>query len=116
VRWTIQQPSVRKEIYELFGNTGMMQAFNKDATNARLENTAILNGAGWMGQPQAMVPETWTVSYGGHRSRYPARKMKLFRQSSRCSVLKIWPCTCIFTRTKSRAPTSEMATASAGRR
>lgn len=53
----IQQPSVRKEIYELFGNTGMMQSFNKDATNARLENTAIKNGAGWLAPAAAMVPE-----------------------------------------------------------
>lgn len=44
----INQPSVRQELYELFGETGMMRAFNKHATNARLENTAIKMGAGWM--------------------------------------------------------------------
>lgn len=43
----INQPSVRQEIYDLFGETGMNKAFNKDATNARLENNAIKNGAGW---------------------------------------------------------------------
>lgn len=58
----INQPSVRQEIYDLFGETGMNKAFNKDATNARLENNAIKNGAGWMapgvpgpdGQPVSM--------------------------------------------------------------
>lgn len=52
----LNQPSVRKEIYELFGETGMMQAFNKDATNARLENTAILNGAGWVAPAGTTAP------------------------------------------------------------
>lgn len=42
----INDPSVRQKIYELFGETGMMQGFNKDATNARLENQAFKLGAG----------------------------------------------------------------------
>ena len=40
----INQPDVRQKIAELFGETGMMNTFNKDATNARLENNAIRNG------------------------------------------------------------------------
>lgn len=39
------QPEVRQKISELFGETGMMQSFNRDATNARLENNAMQNGA-----------------------------------------------------------------------
>lgn len=41
----LSQPEVRQKIAELFGETGMMRSFNKDATNARLENQAIKNGA-----------------------------------------------------------------------
>lgn len=54
----LNQPSVRQEVFELFGETGMMHTFNQDATNARLENTEIKNGAGWVG-PQG--PEKGTV-------------------------------------------------------
>jgi len=41
----LTQPEVRQKIAELFGETGMMKSFNKDATNARLENQAISQGA-----------------------------------------------------------------------
>jgi hypothetical protein len=55
----LNQPSVRQEVFELFGETGMMHTFNQDATNARLENTQIKNGAGWVmpqGPQQGTVP------------------------------------------------------------
>src|SRR5439155_3915672 len=42
----ITQPPVRQKVYELFGETGMMQSFNKDATNARLENQQFRTGTG----------------------------------------------------------------------
>jgi hypothetical protein len=41
----INDPAVRQKVYELFGETGMMQTFNKDATNARLENQEFKQGA-----------------------------------------------------------------------
>jgi hypothetical protein len=41
----LTQPEVRQKIAELFGETGMMKTFNKDATNARLENQAFQQGA-----------------------------------------------------------------------
>lgn len=34
----LSDPTVRNKIYELFGETGMQQSFNQDATNARIEN------------------------------------------------------------------------------
>jgi hypothetical protein len=40
----INDPSVRQKIYDLFGETGMMKSFNKDATRARLENMAMKEG------------------------------------------------------------------------
>jgi hypothetical protein len=41
----LSQPEVRQKIAELFGETGMMKSFKKDATNARLENQAFSQGA-----------------------------------------------------------------------
>jgi hypothetical protein len=41
----LTQPEVRQKIAELFGETGMMRTFNKDATNARLENKEFSQGA-----------------------------------------------------------------------
>ncbi len=41
----INDPAVRQKVYQLFGETGMMQSFNKDATNARLENQEMKQGA-----------------------------------------------------------------------
>lgn len=55
----LNQPSVRQEVFELFGETGMMHTFNQDATNARLENNDIKRGAGWMmpvGATEGAVP------------------------------------------------------------
>jgi hypothetical protein len=52
----VNNPDVRKELYTLFGHTGMMKTFNKHATNARLENQAILNGAGWLAPAGTTVP------------------------------------------------------------
>jgi hypothetical protein len=40
----INDPAVRSKLYELFGETGMMASFNKDATRARLENVAMKEG------------------------------------------------------------------------
>lgn len=40
----LSQPEVRQKIAELFGETGMMRTFNKDATNARLENQEFRQG------------------------------------------------------------------------
>jgi len=40
----ITDPSVRQKIHDLFGETGMMDTFNEDATNARLENQLFKTG------------------------------------------------------------------------
>jgi hypothetical protein len=52
----INDPAVREKVFQLFGETGMMQSFNKDATNARLENQAFKQGMGQPGQPY-QVPQ-----------------------------------------------------------
>lgn len=45
--------NVKSTLVELFGETGMMQQFNKDATRARLENEQIK--AGLLAQPAVLV-------------------------------------------------------------
>lgn len=44
-------PGVKQQVFELFGETGMLRTFNKDATNARIENQLFKTGAGEPGQP-----------------------------------------------------------------
>ncbi len=48
----VNDPSVREKAFELFGETGMLATFNKDATRARYENSMIKSG----GQP-IFMPE-----------------------------------------------------------
>ena len=52
----VNDPSVQQKIYQLFGETGMKTAFNKNATNARLENQAFRTGTDPTGQ-QYIPPE-----------------------------------------------------------
>lgn len=52
----INDPAVKQKAFELFGETGMMDSFNKDATNARLENQEFKTGTGDPNNPQAYVP------------------------------------------------------------
>jgi hypothetical protein len=47
----INDPSIKSKVFELFGETGLMQTFNRDATNARLENQLFKTGAGGPGDP-----------------------------------------------------------------
>jgi len=47
----INDPGIKSKVFELFGETGMMQSFNRNATNARLENQLFKTGANMPGQP-----------------------------------------------------------------
>jgi hypothetical protein len=51
----LTQPEVRQKIAELFGETGMMRTFNKDATNARLENREFATGQAQVGTIKPLV-------------------------------------------------------------
>ena len=51
----LTQPEVRQKIAELFGETGMMRTFNKDATNARLENREFATGQAQVGTFKPLV-------------------------------------------------------------
>jgi hypothetical protein len=59
----LQDPEVKQKLFELFGETGMMSTFNKDATRARMENIAIKNGGDPMFMPEIEDLET---HYGIH--------------------------------------------------
>ena len=48
----IQDPNVKQKVFELFGETGMMQTFNLDASRARRENALMREG-----QPVMVMPE-----------------------------------------------------------
>jgi len=52
----VNDPSVRQRIYEVSGETGMLESFNEDATNARLENEAFKTGKGDPSLPGQYVP------------------------------------------------------------
>lgn len=47
----INDPGVKTKLFELFGETGYLQSFNRNATNARLENQLFKTGSGMQGQP-----------------------------------------------------------------
>lgn len=59
----INDPQVKQKLFELFGDTGMMSTFNKDATRARMENMAIKAGGKPMFMPQI---EDLVTHYGIH--------------------------------------------------
>jgi hypothetical protein len=48
----VNDPAVRETAFELFGETGMLGTFNKDATRARWENSSIKHGQGPVFMPE----------------------------------------------------------------
>lgn len=48
----VNDPAVRETAFELFGETGMLGTFNKDATRARYENSNIKQGGGPIFMPE----------------------------------------------------------------
>lgn len=48
----VNDPAVREKAFELFGETGMLGTFNKDAKRARYENSLLKSG-----QPPIFMPE-----------------------------------------------------------
>jgi hypothetical protein len=70
----VNDPAVREKIYQLFGETGMAQSFNKDATNARLENNAFKNGATAI-NPQPLI-EDMAVHLYFHKDQAKSQDFK----------------------------------------
>src|SRR5262245_13299701 len=54
----INDPSVKQKIFELFGDTGMMQNFNLDATRARMNVRKIKDSGGMQPLPDGSMPMT----------------------------------------------------------
>jgi hypothetical protein len=81
----ITQPPVKQKIFELFGETGLMRAFNQDATNARLENQEFKNGAGEAGQyiPPQIKPQPIIEDMAVH--------LYYHKDAAKSSDFKKWP-------------------------
>jgi hypothetical protein len=69
----ISNPDVRENIYELFGETGMMEEFNLDATRARLENMAFKEG----GQASVIKPMVGIEDLATHLSIHKSKVKRL---------------------------------------
>lgn len=82
----INDPAVRQKIYELFGETGMMQSFNKDATNARLENQEFKMGATEI-RPQPMI-EDMAVHLYFHKDQAKSRDFRKWPQPAQQALIK----------------------------
>lgn len=60
----VTDPNVQQKLFELFGETGIGQEFNEDATRARWENTQMKNGQAVKFRPQM---ENLMVHAGIHK-------------------------------------------------
>jgi hypothetical protein len=62
----VSDPNVKQQVYELFGDTGLMKMFNADATRARYENKQMMGG-----QPVRVMAEIedLAVHYSIHVER-----------------------------------------------
>ena len=84
----INDPAVRQKVYQLFGETGMMQSFNKDATNARLENQEFKNGApAGSIQPQPLI-EDMAVHLYFHKDQAKSRDFQKWPQPAQQALIQ----------------------------
>lgn len=82
----INDPSVREKVFQLFGETGMMQSFNKDATNARLENQAMKAGATNI-KPMPLI-EDMAVHLYFHKDQAKSRDFQKWQQSAQQALIE----------------------------
>lgn len=82
----INDPAVREKVFQLFGETGMMQSFNKDATNARLENQAIKAGATDI-KPMPLI-EDMPVHFYFHKDQAKSRDFQKWPQSAQQALIE----------------------------
>jgi hypothetical protein len=84
----INDPAVRQKVYQLFGETGMMQSFNKDATNARLENQEFKNGApAGSIHPQPLI-EDMAVHLYFHKDQAKSRDFQKWPQPNQVALIQ----------------------------
>ena len=79
----INDPGVRSKVYELFGETGLQKSFNKDATNARLENQEFKTWNPQMGPPPQIHPMPLIEDMGIH--------MYFHKDQAKSQDFKKWP-------------------------
>lgn len=90
-------PSVRQRIYEVIGETGMLESFNEDATNARLENEEFKRGKSDPSQPKSYVPpeihpqpliEDMAVHLYFHKKQAKARDFKRWNPMAQQALIE----------------------------
>lgn len=83
----LSDPSVRERIHELFGETGIMSAFNLDATRARMENKMMME----TGQPIPPKPyplEDSQVHLGIHLMAFKSLTFDQWKPPSQQAMLE----------------------------
>lgn len=81
----INDVSVRQKAYELFGETGMLQSFNADATRARKENKDIKKG----GQPNFMPEiEDLDVHFGEHSKQIKSLDFDTWPEPAKAALIQ----------------------------
>lgn len=86
----INDPAVRQKVFQLFGETGMMQSFNQDATNARLENQAFKTGTAGPDTIKPMMPplEDNAVHLFFHVQKVKSREFQKWPQPAKAALLQ----------------------------
>ena len=91
----ITDPAIKAKVFELFGETGLMQSFNRDATNARLENQLFKTGAGMPGQPYVPpnikpmpIIEDMDIHIYFHKDAAKARDFQKWRPEAKQALIE----------------------------
>lgn len=91
----ITDPAVKSKVFELFGETGLMQGFNRDATNARLENQQFREGVAEPGrpyQPPNIVPmpeiEDMNVHLYFHKDEAKSRDFQKWEPGAKQALIQ----------------------------
>lgn len=90
----INDPAIKSKVFELFGETGLMQSFNRDATNARLENQLFKTGTGQLGQPYGLpniqplpIIEDMTIHMYFHKDAAKSRDFQKWQPEAKTALL-----------------------------
>lgn len=91
----ITDPGVKQRVFELFGETGLMQSFNRDATNARLENQLFKTGSDMPGQPYQLpqiqplpLIEDMNIHMYFHKDAAKARDFQKWRPEAKQALIR----------------------------
>jgi hypothetical protein len=80
----VNDANVREKLFELFGETGMFQSFNKDATRARAENRGFLQGKAPMFLPDV---EDLAVHFSLHAEQIKSLEFDTWPEEAKVALL-----------------------------